>query len=42
LGIPEDKRLVLGISIGYPDLESAVNAFRTDRIDTDEIVRVIK
>jgi nitroreductase len=42
LGIPEDKRLVLGISIGYPDLESAVNAFRTDRIDTDEIVRVMK
>lgn len=40
LGIPESKRLVLGISIGYPDLESPVNSFRTDRVNTDEIVRV--
>jgi nitroreductase len=40
LGIPESKRLVLGISIGYPDLESPVNSFRTDRLDTEEIVRV--
>jgi nitroreductase len=39
LDIPESKRLVLGISIGYPDLESPVNRFRTDRISTDEIVR---
>jgi nitroreductase len=38
--IPESKRLVLGISIGYPDLESPVNSFRTDRMNTDEIVRV--
>jgi nitroreductase len=41
LGIPESKRLVLGISIGYPDLESPVNKFRTDRIETDEIVRFL-
>jgi len=39
LAIPETKRLVLGISIGYPDMESPVNAFRTDRVETDEIVR---
>jgi nitroreductase len=38
LGIPETKRLVLGISIGYPDVDSPVNAFRTDRIETDEFV----
>jgi nitroreductase len=42
LGIPESKRLVLGISIGYPDLESPINSFRTDRLHTDEIVRVIE
>lgn len=42
LGIPESKRLILGISIGYPDLESPVNSFRTDRVNTDEIVRVIE
>lgn len=41
LGIPESKRLVLGMSIGYPDLESPVNTFRTDRVSTREIVRVI-
>jgi nitroreductase len=39
LGIPETKRLMLGISIGYPDMDSPANAFRTDRIETDEIVK---
>jgi nitroreductase len=42
LGIPEIKRLVLGISIGYPDLTSPVNQFRTDRVKIDEIVRVVE
>jgi nitroreductase len=42
LGIPEGKRLVLGISVGYPDLESPVNQFRTDRIETDEILRFVE
>jgi nitroreductase len=41
LGIPESKRLVLGISIGYPDMESPVNSFRTSRIGTDELVRMV-
>jgi nitroreductase len=39
LGIPASKRLVLGISIGYPDMESPANAFRTDRVGIDEIVQ---
>lgn len=39
LHIPETKRLVLGISIGYPDLESPANALRTDRAATEEIVK---
>jgi nitroreductase len=42
LGIHESKRLVLGISIGYPDLESPVNSFKTDRLNTDEIVKVVE
>jgi nitroreductase len=42
LGIPESKRLVLGISIGYPDLESPVNTFRTDRMNTDEIAKALE
>ncbi len=41
LNIPESKRLVLGISIGYPDWESPVNKFRTDRVETAEIVKTI-
>lgn len=39
LGIPESKRLVLGISIGYPDLADKANSFRTDRVDINEIVK---
>jgi len=42
LGIPETKRLVLGMSAGYPDLESPVNKFRTERIETDKIVRFVE
>jgi nitroreductase len=42
LSIPETKRLVLGISIGYPDMQAPINAFRTDRVETDEIVKWIE
>ncbi len=38
LGLPATKRLVLGISIGYPDMESPANALRTDRSETGEIL----
>jgi len=31
LGIPAGKRLVLGLSVGYPDSESAANSVRTER-----------
>ena len=36
LSIPETKRLVLGISIGYPNPDSPVNALKTERVGTDE------
>jgi len=42
LQIPESKRLVLGISMGYPDLTSPANAFITDRVETAEIVRWVE
>lgn len=42
LGIPESKRLVLGISIGYPDIEDKANSFRTDRVDVNEIVKWVE
>lgn len=39
LGIPETKRLVLGISTGYPDMTSKANAFKTGRVEAEEFVR---
>lgn len=42
LSIPASKRLVLGISIGYPDMNAPANALRTDRVATDKIVTWIK
>ncbi len=38
LGIPESKRLVLGISIGYPDMENPINTYRTTRVETEKIL----
>ena len=38
LSISEHKRLVLGISIGYPDWDSPVNQARTGRAPTEEFV----
>jgi nitroreductase len=39
LGLAESKRLVLGISIGYPDPESPANAMRSDRTEASELIR---
>ena len=38
LSIPATKRLVLGISIGYPNPDSPVNALRTERVGADETI----
>lgn len=42
LGIPHSKRLVLGISIGYPDMDAPVNKFRTSRADVTKIISWIE
>ena len=42
LSIPETKRLVLGISIGYADMDSPFNASRSERSKTDEFVKWIE
>ncbi len=42
LGIPETKRLVLGLSLGYPDLESPVNSLKTSRSPVDEIAQCLE
>ena len=38
LGIPASKRLVLGISAGYPDPQSPANQLGTDRMKPDDFV----
>ena len=32
LGIPKTKRLVIGISIGYPDLDAKINSYQSTRV----------
>ncbi len=36
--LPEDRRLVCGISFGYEDAAHPVNAFRTSRAATEDVV----
>ena len=38
LSLPETKRILLGLSVGYPDWESPANSLRTDRSGVEEIV----
>ncbi len=42
LGIPESKKLILGISIGYPDLEDRANSYRSDRVRIEEILKWVE
>ncbi|WP_084728732.1 nitroreductase [Streptacidiphilus neutrinimicus] len=37
-GIPDNRRVVLGISFGYADPTAPVNSFRTSRADLDDVV----
>ena len=39
LGISKTKLLVLGISMGYPDLEAAINTYRISRVSLNDFVR---
>jgi nitroreductase len=36
--IPEDRRIVVGVSFGYPDLDHPANAYRTARAPLNEVV----
>jgi len=42
LNIPENKNLVIGVALGYPDLESPINRFRSSRDDLDKFVRWVE
>ena len=39
LNIPDSKKLVLGISIGYPDKDALLNTYRSIRAEMDEFVK---
>jgi len=38
-GIPEKKRLILGISIGYPNLEARINTYHSEKVSPDDFVQ---
>ena len=38
--IPETKRIVIGLSIGYPDNDHPVNQLKTDREEIEKIVTI--
>jgi len=40
--IPENKLLVIGIAMGYPDNSSPVNRFERNRISTEDFVKWVK
>ncbi len=41
LNIPENKKIVIGVALGYPDRENPVNEFRSSRAEVSELVRWI-
>jgi nitroreductase len=42
LNLPENKMVVIGIAIGYPDSESPINRFKSYREDLEKFVRWIE
>jgi nitroreductase len=38
LGIPASKKLLVGLSIGVPDLEAPLNAYRSARMPIEDFV----
>jgi nitroreductase len=41
LNISEDKEVVIGVALGYPDWNSPVNNFKTPRDGVQEVTRWI-
>jgi nitroreductase len=41
LNIPENKKLVISVALGYPDEKSPINRFKSPREDLDKMVRWI-
>lgn len=42
LDIPQGKRLILGLSIGYPDMDAPANGFRTERSPVTELAAFVE
>nr|WP_324197820.1 nitroreductase family protein [Nocardia abscessus] len=36
--LPEDRKILAGISFGYPDVDHPANSYRTTRAPVDEVV----
>ncbi|MFO7997296.1 MAG: nitroreductase [Dehalococcoidia bacterium] len=41
LNIPENKKVVIGVALGYPDQKNPMSQFRSSRVDPGELVRWI-
>ncbi len=39
LGIPDTKKLILGISLGYPDIKSKEHGYKSERMSLDYFVK---
>ena len=42
LNIPENKNVIIGVALGYPDEENPVNRFKSPREELDKFVRWIE
>jgi nitroreductase len=41
LNIPDNKKVVIGVALGYPDRENPMSQFRSSRVDVSELARWI-
>jgi nitroreductase len=42
LNIPSNKNVVIGVALGYPDLQSPINRFKSPREDLEKLVRWVE
>jgi nitroreductase len=42
LNIPENKNVVIGVALGYPDWEVPINRFKSQRDDFEKFIRWIE
>lgn len=42
LGLARTKRLILGLSVGYPDMDAPANGFRTERSPVAEVASFVE